>query len=174
MTEFDVTGEIKLAPGGLVIPVKQTYRYQQLNQDKPLVCRIDEKKDKRSLNANAYAWQLMGQIAEAMKSSNQEVYEMMLQRYSKAYTYVILPPNAVEQAKATFRESHIYAQEIGECKVNGKEGTQLQLFYGSSTFDTKQMSRLIDGIVSEAKELNLETATPQEIERIKSEWKKKS
>lgn len=167
---FDVTGEIKLDDISLVIPIRQPWRLQGFKPNGSVEVILQEKKEKRSLNANAYAWQLIGQIADALKLSNQEVYELMIQRYSKAYTFVVLPPSAVEQAKATFKESHLYAQEIGTCTVNGKEGMQLQLFYGSSTFDTKQMSRLIDGIVSEAKGLDIETATPDEIARMKTEW----
>ena len=35
---------------------------------------------------------------------------------------------------------------------------------------SKQMSELIDGTVSEAKELDIETRTPDEIARMKSLW----
>lgn len=168
---FDITDKITLTSRGLIVPVKQYWLIDKLTQDKPLTCEIKEKKEKRSLNANNYCWALVGEIAEVIGTSNNEVYEQMITRYSKAYTFMAVKPSDVERTKATLKGNHIYAFEIGECKVNGKDATQLQLFYGSSTFDKKEMARLIDGIVSEAKELGIETATPDEIAKMKEEWK---
>lgn len=61
-------------------------------------------------------------------------------------------------------------RELGEVTVNGKTGVQLQCYFGSSTYDAKEMSVLIDGVVSECKEMGIETMTPDEIARLKSEW----
>lgn len=143
-----------------------------MNESKKYVLEIKEDKPKRSLNANSYSWVVIGQIAEKLGLSNQDVYEEALRKYSKAHTYMIVKPNEVERIIATLRAGHIYAHDIGQATVNGKEGIQLQLFYGSSTFDTKEMSRLIDGIVSDAKELGISTETPEQIARYKEEWKK--
>jgi len=165
--EFDIVGEIKLAPGGLVIPVKQTYRYQQLKQDKPLVCRIDEKKEKRSLNANNYAWSLITSIAEIIGSSKDEVYIEMLKSYGKQGTASVRDFEA-----GKYERSQQYFERIGESVLDGKTFHHYRFFVGSSQYDTKEMSVLIDGIVSEAKELGIETATPDEIARMKQEWKK--
>jgi hypothetical protein len=170
-----VTDTITYDNGNLIIPVRgdvDSVLQEQQDAKYPLVCDIKQKRPKRSLNANNYCWQLIGEIADKMNLSNQEIYEQMLRDYSKAYTYIIAKPEVVERVKATLREGHIYAYEIGDSTVNGKAGIQLQLYYGSSTFDTKQMSRLIDGIVSEAKELDIETETPAEIARLKEEWRK--
>lgn len=53
---------------------------------------------------------------------------------------------------------------------NGQTGVQIQAYFGSSQYDTKQMSRLIDGIIYEARELGIETATPEEVALMKSRW----
>jgi hypothetical protein len=45
-----------------------------------------------------------------------------------------------------------------------------QVFRGSSTYDTKEMSAFIDGIVSDCKELGIETAPTMELEKIKKKW----
>ena len=37
--------------------------------------------------------------------------------------------------------------------------------------NTKEMSKLIDGIVEEAKTLDIETMTPNELQILKEEWK---
>lgn len=173
-----VNGKVKLSEyeNYLLVPVHRESAAglieEQENAKYPYVCEIKQKRPKRSLNANSYCWVLIGEIAEKLNISNQAVYELMLQRYSKAYTYMIVPPHAVRQVIDTLKEGHIYAYEIGEKRVSGKDGMQLQLYYGSSTFDTKEMSRLIDGIVSEAKDLGIETETPEELARLKDEWNK--
>ena len=176
---LDVAGELKLSPyeSVLIVPVKSREKAARAIEDVqdakyPVVCEIKQQRPKRSLNANAYCWVLIGKIAEKLELPNDAVYEMMLQQYSEAYTYMVVKPEAVEKVKATLKAGHIYAYEIGNVNVGCKEGVQLQLYYGSSTFDTKQMSRLIDGIVSEAKDLGIETATPAELARYKEEWGK--
>ena len=128
---------------------------------------MEKKRKKRSLDSNAYAWVLMQKIAEATHSDKWEVYLRCLQRYSRAFTFVIVKPNAVEKAKDLFRT---YV-DLGEVKVNGNEGHQLQVYYGSHTFNTKEMSVFLDGIVSECKELGIETIPPDELERMMRGWK---
>lgn len=123
-------------------------------------------REKRSLDANAYAWVLLQKLAEASKSDKWTMYLQCLQRYSRAFTHVIVKENAVEKMKELYRT----CIDLGEVTVNGQTGHQLQVYYGSSTFDSKEMSVFIDGIVSECKELGIQTMTPAEIERIKAAW----
>ena len=129
---------------------------------------IEAKKhrEKRSLDANAYAWVLIQKLAEATGADKWSVYMKMLQEYSRKFTHVIVKPEAVEPFKQMFRA----CVDLGEVTVNGKTGHQLQAYYGSSTFDSKEMSVFINGIVYECKELGIETLTPAEIERMNAQW----
>ena len=79
---------------------------------------------------------------------------------------MIVKPEAVEKMKELYRT----CVDLGEISVNGITGHQLQVYYGSSTFNTKEMSVFIDGIVSECKELGIETLTSEELERMKAAW----
>ena len=79
---------------------------------------------------------------------------------------MIVKAAAVDRMKELYRT----CVDLGEVTVNGQTGHQLQVYYGSSTFDTKEMSVFIDGIVRECKELGIETMTPAELERMKSQW----
>lgn len=123
-------------------------------------------RQKRSLDANAYAWVLMQKIAEAIQSDKWTVYLDMLQKYSREFTFVICKEKAVDALKELYRT----CIDLGEVTVNGTKGHQIQVFFGSSTFDTKAMSVFIDGIVSECKDLDIDTVTPDELERMKSLW----
>ena len=119
----------------------------------------------RSLNANAYAWLLIGKIAEILKVDKEKIYLTMLQRYG-VFTHIVVKPNLVDRVQEEWRTSKV----LGEVTVNGQTGVQIQCYFGSSTYSTKEMSVLIDGIVSECKEMNIETETPEELARLKEEW----
>jgi hypothetical protein len=135
-------------------------------KDKNLDIKAIKHREKRSLDSNSYAWVLMQKIAEAVHSDKEQVYLEMLQRYSRAFTHVIVKPQAVDAVRALYRTSI----DLGEITVNGQTGHQLQVYFGSSTFDSKEMSVFIDGLVSECKTLGLETLPPDEIARLKASW----
>ena len=122
-------------------------------------------RNKRSLDANAYCWVILQKIAEVLHQDKWNVYLEMLGKYG-VFTHIIVKPNVVDKVKEEWRT----VKELGEVSVNGVTGIQLQCYFGSSTYNTKEMSVLIDGIVYEAKELGIETLPPDELERMKVEW----
>ena len=122
-------------------------------------------RNKRSLDANAYCWVILQKIAEVLHQDKWNVYLEMLEKYG-VFTHIIVKPNVVDKVKEEWRT----VKELGEVSVNGMTGIQLQCYFGSSTYNTKEMSVLIDGIVYEAKELGIETLPPDELERMKIEW----
>lgn len=123
-------------------------------------------RNKRSLDSNAYAWVLMQKLAEAVNSDRWSIYLEMLKKYSREFTFVICKEKAIDKLKELYRT----CIDLGEVDVNGMQGHQMQVFFGSSSFDTKAMSVFIDGIVSECKELGIETLPPNELERMKAAW----
>lgn len=135
-------------------------------RDKLLNLTAKIHREERSLDANAYAWVLMQKIAEAIHTDKWSVYLMMLERYSPVFTHIIVRPEAVERVKGEWRTVKV----LGPIQVNGSSGIQLQCYFGSSTFDSKEMASFIDGIVSECKEMGIETLPPDEIERMRREW----
>lgn len=126
---------------------------------------VKRHRERRSLDANAYMWLLLGEIAEKLNTTKDEVYLIMLERYG-VYTHVIGKPGMIERIKQEYK----LCRELGEVTVKGQTGIQLQCYFGSSTYDTKEMSRLIDGVVTEAKELGIDTRSPEEIALMKEEW----
>ena len=93
------------------------------------------------------------------------MYLQMLERYG-VYTHFIVKPQAVGMLMQEYR----LCRDLGEITVNGKTGHQIQAYFGSSQYDTKQMSRLIDGIVGECEDLGIETMTPGELAMLKEGW----
>lgn len=136
-----------------------------LNKDKKHVVEIKEYKEKRSLDANALFWKICGEIAAQVGSDKDSIYLGLLERYG-VYTHVVVKPEAVEAFKREYRLCH----DLGEVKVNGKTGHQLQCYFGSSKYDRKQMARLIDGALSELKEMGIEFTLISERDRAIEEW----
>lgn len=157
--KWNVTFELNEKPSEQINVIAT---YDNLNID------VKKFRKRRSLDANAYAWVLMQKLAEATDSDRNTVYLEMLKKYSREFTFVICKEKALDKLKELYRT----CVDLGEVKVNGMEGHQIQVFFGSSTFDSKAMAVLINGIVSECKELGIETAPPEDVERMVNEWGK--
>lgn len=133
-------------------------------QDRDKVFEVKEHKEKRSLNANAYAWSLITKIADALRTSKEECYLEMLKRYGQSEIVSVLSQIDVS---GYFK----YYEPLATATLQGKEFTHYKIYKGSSEYNSIEMSILIDGIVSEAKELGIETIPPKEIERLKTMWR---
>lgn len=128
---------------------------------------------RRSLNANAYHWQLVEKIAKALGISKAEAHNHLMQDYGTDWLdedgkqqYVLMKDNDsyLRQVTAHYRPTDA---------VEDRKGTMYRWFVlllPSHLMNKKQMSNLIDGTVSEAKELEIETKTPDELARIKAMW----
>lgn len=124
-------------------------------KDKDLDCEIKVHREKRSLTANAYAWQLMSKIGKAVSPPipNEDVYEIMLRRYA--------PVTIVSVLKGVKLSDYI---DHAELYSEGAETAEWRVYKGSSEYDSKEMSVFVDGIKSEAEALGIETLTPAELE----------
>jgi hypothetical protein len=136
---------------------------------KLLAVEIYKQKKKRSLDANSYAWLLITKIADALRTSKEELYIEMLKRYGQREPQLLSV--IAEGVPMIYRATNNHCCEVGESELKGKVFKHLAILIGSSQYDTKAMSVLIDGIVSEAKELDIETLTPTQLAELKSSWK---
>ena len=139
--------------------------YEKLKDCEKLKVTAAKYRKKRSLDANAYLWVLLQKMAGALNTSKDELYLEILSKYG-VFTHIIVKPHIVPRVIQEWRT----VKNLGEVTVNGQSGVQLQCYFGSSTYDTKEMSILIDGVVSECKELGIETLTPIKLEEMKRNW----
>lgn len=130
---------------------------------KRLTIKVDKYREKRSLDANAYAWLLIGKIGDAVRLSKEEVYLQMLKDYGQSDLVSVLAHIPVEHY---FK----YYQEAGESVLNGKLFKHYRVYKGSSRFDSREMSIFLDGIIYEAKLLDIPTETPDKIAKMKDLW----
>lgn len=131
-----------------------------------LSIKVGKYRKKRSLDSNAYCWVLMTKIAEVIGSSKDEVYEEMLQKYGYLYNdddgYIVM----------TIRSDIDISKVQGHWKPYKNNGkfTSYLMIQGSSEYDTAQMSHFVEQIVLEAKELGIQTLTPDEIAKMNALW----
>lgn len=136
--------------------------------DRELDIEFKQHRNRRSLDANALLWACLGEIAKALKSDSWSVYLYMLQRYGK-YTYILVKPEAVEGVKAVWRETKV----VGETKRGGEHMIEMLCYFGSSTYDSKEFSILLNGVIAEMREMHLETPPSDEMKRLIEEMERK-
>lgn len=158
--------------GGKVVLMLDTdlsAEYLDELKDKELKVQVSVWRQDRSLNANNYCWKLLDEIAQRMHSTKEEVYQDII---SKVGVFEILPirneavDNFVEKWKS--RGLGWVCNIMRDSKIPNY--TNVIAYYGSSVYNTKEMSRLIDEVVQEAQALGIQTKTPHELAELKSLW----
>lgn len=137
--------------------------YDDLHLEEKLTFKIDKYHEKRSLNANSYAWKLITEIGNVLRTDKEDVYTDMLRRYGQSEMISVL-------AHIPLNGFIRYFDTAGESELNGKTFKHYKVYKGSSEFNRREMAIFIDGIVSEAKELGIQTETPDQLAKLKSLW----
>lgn len=130
-------------------------------------------RERRSLDANAYAWALIDGIAQAIREDKASVYRAAIREIGGNSQLVCTLDASVAKLRRVWEDNGIgWVTDTLPSKLPGC--TNVLLYYGSSVYDTAQMSLLIDHLVYEAKELGLETLPPAELERLMEQWQRAS
>lgn len=132
---------------------------------------LKEHKEKRSLNANAYFHVLVEKIAEKMLLSHTEVHNRMIADYGYADPDVgtIILKDEIPWERL---QIHLRPTTATRMMDNGKLYRVYYVMRGSHTYNTAEMSRLISGTVEEAKALDIETMSPDNLKRMVQAWEK--
>lgn len=144
--------------------------YDEL-KDKKVTIEIKETRRRRSIDANAYMWLLCEKIAEAVGNTKLEVYRSAIKDVG-VYREVSIDKKAYKTLCKIWSEkgSGWVTEKVDADKRAGY--ITVNLYYGSSTYNSKQMSRLINNLVAEAKDLDIETEPPEKIEKLIERWGK--
>lgn len=138
--------------------------------DKDLTVEIKPFRKKRSLDANAYFWVLCDKLAVKTGISKAEIYRESIKNIGGNSDTVCVVDEAVDKLRTAWERNGLgWQTDALESKIQGC--TNVILYYGSSTYDTAQMARLIDNIVQDCKTNNVETLPPYELERLKEAWR---
>lgn len=129
---------------------------------------------KRSLDANGLLWLCLGRIAEALNTDKWSIYLLMLKRYGQ-FTHVYVKEEVVEEVKRQWRECEVVGKKvINEGDEDEETVIDMLCYFGSSTYNSKEFSVLLNGVISEMKEMGLETPPSRDMIRALEEWEKRN
>lgn len=140
---------------------------------KDLSVELKQYREKRSLDANAYYWLLVGKLAQVLNQTNQFIHNDMLRKYGEIEIidgkpiYIVLPDTETAEEKANEADTY-HIKPTSQVKI-GNDGRMYRTYMmlrGSSDYDTKEMSRLINGLAEECQNLGIETMTSEQMERM--------
>lgn len=143
--------------------------YDDLKDIEKLSIEIKRYRARRSLDANAYCWVLIDKIAENQGVSKEEVYRESIKNIGGNSEIVCVKNEAVERLCEGWRRNGIgWQTDTFPSKIDGC--TNVILYYGSSVYDSKQMSLLLENLIQDCKTLGIQTESPNAIEKMKSLW----
>lgn len=143
--------------------------YDQLH-DSQLEVTVKKYRKGRSLDANAYAWVLIDKLAQRTRLSKAEVYRNAIRTIGGVSETVCVVDKAVDRlCQGWSRNGLGWQTETFPSKIEGC--TNVTLYYGSSAYDTEQMSALIDSLVQECRAVGIETMPPEQLESLIRSYK---
>lgn len=162
--------------------IDSSFKPEELQEllKKDLKIELSQWSEKRTLNANAYYWKLVGLIAEYMAISTAEVHNRMLRDYGAVEYIGDMPvevevPDTEKSEREMLENMEVHLLPTDETRFHPDGWYRVcMLLKGSKRYDQKEMARLIDGITGECHELGIPTMTPDETERIKALWNQSS
>lgn len=172
MIQFDFDSARVTPDGELCIKVKNLPAARQFvysMKQRTYTCEVKEQHKKRSLDANAYFWVLADKLAEATRIPKEEIYREAIRGIGGNSDTVCVKTTAVDRLCEIWRARGLgWLAEPFPSKIEGC--TNIILYSGSSTYDTQQMSRLIDNIVQDCQAVGIETMTPDKLALLVEDW----
>jgi hypothetical protein len=150
----------------LGIPYREAKKFTGEMKDRKYVLEIHEYRQRRSLDANAYCWLLLGKLSAKLGIPADQLYREAIQDVGDNFYIMPIRDDAVERWVAIWQHNGIgwICENLGPSKIEGY--TNVLNYYGSSVYDKAQMARLIDIIVEECREQDIETLTPEELAKL--------
>lgn len=183
MAKLDTTGIIKdinidykthKAKISLLLDTKQLDIVEELKNENKLNVEIKKHREKRSLDANAYFWKLLQELCELAEIDTTEEYKRRVKELGIFRRFRIEKDNIKTFEKMWTAQGIAWFCEVADTEYVGDiEFKIIHAYYGSSSYNSRQMSRLIDGVVQDCKIYGIETKPQQEIDSLLKEWDKK-
>ena len=133
---------------------------QMLELDENKIYELKEIKKKRTLDQNSYYWLLLNKLAKKLKIPTTELHFELIKRSCPFEEYLV-----PEEANLRALE---YYEERNKIEKNGKIFKTIRVYVGSSLLDTTEMGILLDNLIEECKLQNIETMTPEELNKLRS------
>lgn len=139
---------------------------EELKKNK-IVVEIKKWFKKRSKNANAYLWALIEKLSQKLNLSRKETYRKHIYE-AGTYQDLLMPEEAMQRFTKIWEEKGL--GWFCEKAVNEYGEIVLRAYFGSSTYNTKEMTRLLDSVIQDCKSQNVETKPQEEIDSLLRSW----
>jgi len=145
-------------------------RFVNEQSEKVYVAELKQYREKRSLDANAYYHVLLGKLSEVLRIPTTELYRAHIREIGGNFEIIPIREEALNRFTTIWQNNGLgwVVDDLGKSKLSGY--ANIKAYYGSSTYNINQMSRLIDMVVQDCIEQEIEVRTPIELERLKEEW----
>lgn len=140
-------------------------------QFEEITVEVKKKSSNRSLDQNALLWAMLSEIALHTAGSKEkrvveQIYCAILEEAQAHYEYILAPKETEDGLRKAFRViREIGQREVIDPKGNKRKGTLYQCFVGSSKYDTKEMTELIETALNKCAELGIDTSEVRTIEQ---------
>lgn len=135
-------------------------------QDELLDVTIKKHRNKRSLSQNSYLWVIFDKLAAKLNATKEEIYQHAIRQVGK-FEIIPIRNEAVEAFLSAWQGQGLgnVADVVRDSTMDGYK--VIHAYYGSSTYCSADMSRLIDYVIEEAKQQGIDVMTKTEIERLR-------
>lgn len=158
----------------LLLDTKEIEIVEQLKNENKLNIELKKYREKRSINANNYFWKLLQELCDLADIETIEEYKRRVKQLGIFKRLKIMAQDVKTVEKIWTDRGIAWFCEIADTEYIGDtEFKIINAYYGSSSFNTKQMSRLINDLVQDCQAYGIETKSPAEIKSLLESWNKK-
>lgn len=160
---------VRIEGGALVLETKDPAARRLAYNFKPGEYELQRVRKKRSLDANNYCWALASEIAKVVGITKEDVYRRNIKDVGE-YTPLPIKADAVEEFQRIWKGHGTgwFAEIVDDSKIPGYK--LVFAYHGSSTYDTAQMSRLIESLIQDAQAVGIETLSEREKSLLLEDW----
>lgn len=174
ITDINIDFKTHKAKISLLLDTKQLDIVEELKNENKLNVELKKYRKHRSLDANAYFWKLLQELCELAEIDSVEEYKRRIKELGIFRRFKIEKDNIKTFEKMWTSQGTAWFCEVADTTyIENIEFKIINAYYGSSSYNSKQMSRLIDGVVQDCEIYGIETKPKEEIESLLKEWDKK-
>lgn len=174
ITDINIDLKTHKAKISLLLDTKQLDVVEELKNENKLNVELKKYRKTRSLDANSYFWKMLSELCELAEIDTVEEYKRRVKELGIFKQFRIQTEDVKTFEKVWTDRGIAWFCEIADTEYLGNiEFKIINAYYGSSSFNSKQMSRLIDGVVQDCKIYGIETKPQQEIDSLLKEWDRK-
>ena len=173
ITDINIDFKTRKPKISLLLNLNELDSIEQLKNEDKLNIELKKYRNKRSLDANAYCWVLCDKIAKELSKEGQTITKEKIYKDAilqiGTFEPMIIEEKAYENFKRIWEKQGLGFLVEEVCRKD--KCIKVHCYYGSSTYDSKEMSLLIELIVGLAESLGIETKTQEELNSLLEAWK---